>query len=130
VKGHGRVIGHNPAGRVSFAGAGRSFSSDPDAQPRPVAYDCPTGHVVVVPMHIGASIPREWECTVHREVATLRGVDRLTGSGAIVADVEDARAARQPKTHWQHVLERRSIPELEALLAERLDYVRTRRSAA
>ena len=130
MKGHGRVVGHNPAGRATFAGSGQFFSRDPDSLPRPVGYDCPTGHVVVVPMHIGASIPREWECTVHREVATLRGADGLTGAGAIVADVGDVRAAHLPKTHWQHVLERRSIPELEALLAERLDYLRTRRSAA
>jgi hypothetical protein len=130
VKGHGRVIGHNPAGRSTFAGSGQFSSRDPGTQPRPVAYDCPAGHALVVPMHLEASIPREWECTVHREVATLRGADGLTGSGAIVADLEAIRAARQPKTHWQHVLERRTIPELEALLAERLDYVRTRRSAA
>ena len=41
--------------------------------------------------------------------------------------VPDAKPARPPRTHWDMLLERRSIPELEELLAERLALLRASR---
>ncbi|WP_300590632.1 RNA polymerase-binding protein RbpA, partial [Microbacterium sp.] len=34
-----------------------------------------------------------------------------------------------PRSHWDMLLERRTIPELEELLEERLAFVRSRRGA-
>jgi hypothetical protein len=34
---------------------------------------------------------------------------------------------KPPRTHWDMLLERRSVDELEELLKERLDIIKTRR---
>jgi hypothetical protein len=89
--------------------------------PRVLAhYDAPNGVSVTVPFSIEAEIPLTWEIPGGGE-ALLRGAER-----------PEAKAGKPPRTHWDMLLERRTIKELETLLEERLELLRAgklRRSA-
>ena len=81
-----------------------------DLAPRQeVVYDCPRGHEVTVPMASDAELPATWECKVCGGVALLRD-----GAGF------EAKQGKPARTHWDMLLERRSIDDLEEVLAERL----------
>jgi len=82
---------------------------------REVAFDCPNGHVPTVPMASDADLPATWECKVCGAVATLRD-----GAGA------EPKKGKTVRTHWDMLLERRSIEELEEVLAERLAELHSR----
>lgn len=102
--------------RGSRLGA-QSYETDDnvEAAPRiPVAYDCPHGHRVVVPFSIEADVPSTWEC-------------RVCGAEALRSDGErpEPKKIKPARTHWDMLMERRSIAELEELLAERLQILRT-----
>jgi hypothetical protein len=75
-------------------------------------YDCPAGHTVIVPFCVDAEIPAVWDCRC--------------GTEAYSRDHADAppTPTKHTRTHWEMLLERRTIPELEALLAERLALLR------
>jgi hypothetical protein len=79
-----------------------------------VAYTCPHGHHVEVPLAAEAEVPPTWEC-------------RFCGATATKADIAAVAPTRvkPPRSHWDMLLERRSIPELEAILEERLGVLRT-----
>ena len=47
----------------------------------------------------------------------------------IEGDVPEPKKVKPPRTHWDMLLERRSVEELEELLKERLDIIKTRRGA-
>ena len=79
-----------------------------------VAYACPQGHEFEIPMSAEADIPFTWECP--RCGAELRQRDGLP---------PEAKAEKAVRTHWDMLLERRSIPELEDLLSERLELLRS-----
>jgi len=49
--------------------------------------------------------------------------------GDAVVEV-DHSGDKAPRTHWDMLLERRTVPELEELLEERLSLLRARRGAA
>lgn len=66
-----------------------------------------------------AEAPDTWECKVCGEEALL-----LVGTETVTVDHSDAKT---PRTHWDMLLERRTRPELEELLQERLDFLRARR---
>ena len=68
-----------------------------------------------------AEVPEAWECRTCGAEALLR-----IGDGTATVDHSEDKI---PRTHWDMLLERRSIPELEELLEERLAYVRARRGA-
>ena len=68
-----------------------------------------------------AEIPPAWECRTCGAEALLR-----IGEGTATVDHSEDKVAR---THWDMLLERRTVPELEELLEERLAYVRARRGA-
>jgi ribosomal protein L37AE/L43A len=68
-----------------------------------------------------AEVPSTWECRTCGAEAVLR-----VGGKTVTVDHSDDKA---PRTHWDMLLERRTIPELEELLEERLAYVRARRGA-
>jgi ribosomal protein L37AE/L43A len=68
-----------------------------------------------------AEVPDTWECRTCGAEAVLR-----VGDKTVTVDHSDDKA---PRTHWDMLLERRTIPELEELLEERLAYVRARRGA-
>ncbi|GAB7189595.1 RNA polymerase-binding protein RbpA [Kineococcus sp. NUM-3379] len=90
------------------------------AERQKVTYHCPHGHVVVVPMSIEADVPPVWECRC--------GAEALRDD----AEAPEKKATRPARTHWDMLLERRTIAELEVLLDERLQLLRNgqiRRSA-
>ena len=90
-----------------------SYESDAgvDFAPRRMTtYDCPAGHATTVPFAEEAEIPYDWECATCGQAAILRD------------GVEPERKPEKPvRTHWDMLLERRSISELEDVLAERLE---------
>jgi hypothetical protein len=88
-----------------------------DLAPRRQAeYRCQRGHVFSVPFADEADAPRTWECRLDGSLA------RLTGGAE-----PDAKKGKTPRTHWDMLLERRSIADLEEVLAERLELLRDRR---
>jgi hypothetical protein len=78
-----------------------------------IAYVCDDGHTFTVTMAEEAEVPDEWE-------------DPKTGQLGRRADVDEAepKAAKPVRSHWDMLLERRSIHELEDLLTERLEMLR------
>ena len=79
-----------------------------------LGFDCPQGHHFELTFSVEAELPTEWDCPRCGQTA-LR-------SDGVRADDRDGKPAR---THWDMLRERRSIPELEDLLKERLEIVRT-----
>ena len=94
----------------------RSFADSTGVEFAPrqeVAFDCPTGHHFTVMFSEEAELPLEWECTKCGKTAL-----RADGTRAEEKDV------KAPRTHYDMLRERRSIPELEELMAERLEILR------
>jgi hypothetical protein len=90
-----------------------SYETDVHVMPaerRTVSYVCPEGHATVVPFSVEAEeIPYDWTCRCGR-LATRPDVD-----------APEAKPERHQRTHWDMLLERRTIADLESLLAERLE---------
>lgn len=86
------------------------------AERQEIGFDCSQGHHFELTFSTEAELPLEWECPRCGQVAT-----RTDGS---VAEAKDEKA---PRTHWDMLIERRSIPDLEDLLAERLELRRSDR---
>jgi hypothetical protein len=82
-------------------------------------FSCPRGHDFEVPLASNAETPATWECRLH---------------GGIAGRVDNAQASQRgakqkikpPRTHWDMLLERRSVAELDELLSERLNLLRER----
>ena len=76
---------------------------------RDISFDCPAGHVTTVTMASDADVPAVWDC-------------RTCGAAALRRDGEEpvSPAGKPVRTHWDMVLERRSIDDLEDVLSERL----------
>ena len=96
-----------------------SYETEYGAQPaarRVAAYRCDRGHEFSVPFAEEADIPSTWDC-------------RLDGSAARLIDgpEPEAKKTKAPRTHWDMLMERRSIADLEEVLEERLDVLRARR---
>jgi hypothetical protein len=96
-----------------------SYETEYGAEPAPrniAAYRCPNGHEFSVPFAEEAEIPTVWEC-------------RLDGTNGVLVDgpAPEAKKVKPPRTHWDMLMERRSIADLEEVLAERLDVLRARR---
>ena len=96
-----------------------SYETEYGAEPAPrnmAAYRCPNGHDFSVPFSEEAEIPTTWEC-------------RLDGLPALLVDgpAPEAKKTKPPRTHWDMLMERRTIADLEEVLAERLDVLRARR---
>lgn len=97
---------------------GLSMESEHGVTPserRLTMYVCPDGHRTQLPFSVEAEIPPTWECRCGA-VALLDG-----------GDEPDLKPKKQPRSHWDMLLERRSIPELEQLLEERLTLLRASR---
>lgn len=67
-----------------------------------------------MPFSLEADVPEMWECTVCGSEAL-----RMDGTRP------EPKQGKPARTHWDMLLERRSIKELEVLLAERLEYLRS-----
>lgn len=71
-----------------------------------------------------AEIPLRWECRTCGQLAVRLGAEDEAEEHPAVEHVQGGR------TPWEMLLERRSLPELEVLLQDRLDWLRTRRSGS
>lgn len=78
-----------------------------------ISYDCPHGHTFVMTFAAEVEPPALWECP-------------RCGSQAlrVEADRPADKPAKPSRTHWDMLLERRSLDDLEELLAERLELLR------
>jgi len=93
-----------------------TFEAMLDSEPAPrqvVSYECVHGHRIEVPFSVEADVPSTWECP-------RCSTDALR-SGHTAPVVTDTKPAR---THWDMLLERRSVDELQELLDERLRLLR------
>ncbi|MGL5810067.1 MAG: RNA polymerase-binding protein RbpA [Nocardioides sp.] len=78
-----------------------------------VGYRCSTGHDFEITMAQEAEIPATWECP-------RCGADSLSTAGI----APEVKAEKPIRTHWDMLLERRSVVELEDILSERLELLR------
>lgn len=78
-----------------------------------LGFHCENGHDFEIPFSMEAELPAEWECPRCGTIAR-----RTDGTEPEEKDEKPVR------THWDMLLERRTIPELEDLLAERLEIIR------
>lgn len=95
-----------------------SFESDEGvtfSERRITRYTCPEGHVSELPFSVEADVPSVWECRCGLEAKLNDGPE------------PEGKAAKHQRTHWDMLLERRSVPELEELLEERLSLLREKR---
>lgn len=97
-----------------------SFSMESDEGVVPserqlTSYVCPHGHTTELPFSVEADVPPTWECRCGA-TALLKG-----------GEAPELKPAKHARTHWDMLLERRSIPELEELLEERLILLRQSR---
>ncbi len=86
-----------------------------DLAPRQdVEYSCPNGHRFEMPFAAEADVPAMWEC-------------RVCGAQALRVDgvPPEAKQGKPSRTHWDMLMERRSMADLEEVLAERLEVLRT-----
>ena len=96
-----------------------SYESDRNTElaPRQTReYLCAKGHRFEVPFAVDAEVPITWECRFDGSIGRL-----------VDGNEPEQKKAKPPRTHWDMLLERRSIAELEDILAERLAEIRTRR---
>ena len=78
-------------------------------------YVCSNGHKIELPFSVEAEIPSTWECRCGLLGKLLDGPE------------PELKPTKPARTHWDMLLERRSIPELEELLEERLALLRESR---
>lgn len=79
-------------------------------------YICPDGHEFEMVFSEDAEVPAVWTCKCSTE--------------ALLQDAEwpePVKPARKQRTHWDMLLERREIKDLEVLLEERLELLRAGR---
>lgn len=76
-------------------------------------YLCANGHTIVMPFSTEADVPMVWECRC--------GVEAILVDGAKPIDAN----AKPIRTHWDMLLERRSIDELKEILDERFALLRS-----
>ena len=98
-----------------------SYETEYAAEPAPrqlVKFQCERGHEFSVPFPDEAELPSTWEC-------------RLDGTAAkaLNGPAPEPKKVKPPRTHWDMLIERRTIADLEEVLAERLDVLRARRGA-
>lgn len=112
----GPIPGYRPWGS-----GGQPTEQDREEAPRQEAvYECAEGHGFTLPFAATAEPPPMWDCPKHGRPALL--------DGETEASAPKERWAKGDKTPWDHLLERRSIPELEVTLKEALAGVRAARA--
>ena len=89
------------------------------AERLPTVYLCQAGHRTLVPFSVEAEeIPYEWTCRCG-QTATRPHVQPPA-----------AKPERHLRTHWDMLMERRTIADLEELLAERLELLHSHQAVA
>ncbi len=79
-----------------------------------VRYLCPKGHDFEIAFAAEAQPPQTWECRCGEEAEAVEDVP----------EPEEQKAPRPQRTHWDMLLERRSLEELDVLLNEQLEAYR------
>ncbi len=95
-----------------------SYESDEGvtfAERQRVIYDCSCGKTIELPFSTEAEVPAVWECRCGSE-ALLRG-----------GQWPEKKPVKPARTHWDMLLERRTVADLEELLDERLELLRATR---
>jgi thioesterase domain-containing protein len=88
-----------------------------DLAPRHVArYRTGTGEEFDIPFALDAEVPDTWQCR-----------NGLEGTLLDAGGLREPKKVKVPRTHWDMLRERRSIEELEVLLNERLEIIKSRR---
>jgi hypothetical protein len=100
-----RVLRGSRLGTTSYE-TDRNTDLAPRAE---VIFDCPAGHETKMVMAADADVPATWECRTCGATALLRN-----------GEAPEARTGKTVRTHWDMLLERRSVDELEDVLNERL----------
>ncbi|VEI12424.1 RNA polymerase-binding protein RbpA [Trueperella bialowiezensis] len=83
------------------------------ADRREEKYECKDGHTFHITFAEDAEAPQFWECKCGMEAELVRG-----------GGVDDSKPAKPQRTHWDMLLERRNLDELQVLLDERLELLR------
>ena len=85
--------------------------------PRHIArYRTENGQEFDMPFADDADVPGTWLCRNGMEGILIEG-----------AELAGPKKVKVPRTHWDMLRERRSIEELEELLKERLEIIKSRR---
>ena len=88
-----------------------------DLAPRQLArYRTENGEEVDIPFADDAAIPGTWECRNGMKGTLIQG-----------GDLAEPKKVKVPRTPWDMLRERRSIEQLEELLQERLEIIKSRR---
>jgi primosomal protein N' len=98
----------------------RSFESETNvnyAERLTLVYHCHNNHETAVVFAGDAEIPEVWQCRICSADATV-----------VSPDSPAPEASRPGRSHWEMLLERRSIAELEEILNEQLLQLRQRRA--
>src|SRR3954470_11820056 len=96
-----------------------SYESDRDTELAPrqsSRYTCPKGHDFTVPFAAEADVPLTWECKVCGATANL-----------VDGELPEPKKVKPARTHWDMLMERRTVDDLEEVLAERLAVLREKR---
>ncbi len=83
---------------------------------REETFQCSNGHSFIITLAAEADAPMSWECKCGAEAKLIGG----TGE-------EEKKNVKPTRTHWDMLLERRNTDELQVLLDERLDLLRSGR---
>ena len=107
-----RVMRGSRLGAVSY-----ETDRNHDLAPRQIArYRTENGEEFEVPFADDAEIPGTWLCRNGMEGTLIDG-----------GDLAEPKKVKVPRTPWDMLRERRSIEELEELLKERLEIIKSRR---
>ncbi|MCC3274783.1 MULTISPECIES: RNA polymerase-binding protein RbpA [Arthrobacter] len=96
----------------------QSMETESGVEPAPrqrVEYRCEDGERVFVTFAAEADIPPVWISKTGKEALLVNG------------EKPDTSNDKPVRTHWDMLLERRSIEELETILQDRLNILRERR---
>ena len=105
--------------RGSRLGAAVSYETDrnDNLAPRQIArYRTKNGEEFDIPLADDAAIPGTWLCRNGMEGRLIEGDDLV-----------EPKKVKVPRTPWEMLRERRSIEQLEELLQERLEIIKSRR---
>ena len=101
-----------------------SYETDLGVQPperQVVRYRCAEGHQSIIPFSVEAEeIPRTWNCRCGRFAEAITKVPAMAAPSTTEIRIQ--------RSHWDMLLERRTIPDLEELLRERLMLLRERQA--
>src|SRR6202007_2235610 len=106
-----RVLRGSRLGAVSY-----ETDCHHDLAPRQIArYRTENGEEFDVPFGAETARPGTWLCRNGMEGTLIEG------------DMPEPKKVKPPRTHWDMLLERRTVEELDELLKERLELIRSRR---